>query len=70
MKALGADFGWREVLDKNRITSVLIPPDAALANVLKEAPGWKVTYDDGVAILFARVAPLPASVSTWNDSRP
>ena len=70
LKALGADFGWREVLDKNQINSVLIPPDTPLANVLKETSDWKVAYDDGVAILFTRVAPLPASVSTWNDSRP
>jgi len=69
LKALGADFGWREVLDKNRITSVLIPPDTPLANVLKETPDWKVAYDDGVAILFARATPLPVAASTSNDSR-
>jgi len=54
LKALGADFGWREVLDQNRITSVLIPPDTPLANVLKETSDWKVAYDDGVAIVFLR----------------
>jgi len=54
LKALGADLGWREVLDKNQITSVLIPPDVPLANVLKESSDWKVVYDDGVAILFLR----------------
>jgi len=54
LKALGADLGWREVLDKNQITSVLIPPDAPLANVLKEASDWKVVYDDGVAIFFVK----------------
>ena len=57
LKALGADLGWREVLDKNQITSVLIPPDAPLANVLKERSDWKVAYDDGVAILFVRENP-------------
>jgi hypothetical protein len=67
LKVLGADFGWREVLDKHRITSVLIPPDAPLANVLKETPDWKVAYDDGVAILFARATPLLVPASTAND---
>ncbi len=61
LKALGADLGWREVLDKNGVTSVLIPPDVPLANVLKETSDWKVAYDDGVAILFARVIPPPTS---------
>jgi len=55
LKVLGADLGWREVLDKNGVTSVLIPPDAPLANVLKETSDWKVAYDDGVTILFVRV---------------
>ena len=69
LKALGADLGWREVLDKNRITSVLIPPATPLANVLKETSDWKVAYDDGVAILFARVIPQPASAPAPNASR-
>ena len=60
LKALGADLGWREVLDKNQITSVLIPPDAPLANVLKETSDWKLAYDDGVAIVFVRANSLPA----------
>ena len=60
LKALGADLGWREVLDKNQITWVLIPPDVPLANVLKENSNWKVTYDDGVAILFMRTNSLTA----------
>jgi hypothetical protein len=69
MKALRADLGWREVLDKNMITSVLIPPDAPLANVLKENSDWKVAYDDGVAIFFARVITPPASAPARSASR-
>jgi len=68
LKALGADLGWREVLDKNQITSVLIPPNVPLANVLKETSDWKVAYDDGVAIIFART-PLPASALARNTPR-
>jgi len=63
LKALGADLGWREVLDKNQVTWVLIPPDAPLANVLKETADWKVVYDDGVAIVFTRAKPLSARAS-------
>ena len=69
LKALGADLGWREVLDKNGVTSVLIPPDAPLANVLKETSDWRVAYDDGVAILFTQVTRFPASTPAPGASR-
>ncbi len=51
--------GWQEVLDKNRVNWVLIPPEWALANALKELPQWRAIYDDHRAILFARVQPVP-----------
>jgi len=69
LKALGADLGWREVLDKNGVTSVLIPPDTPLANVLKETSDWKVAYDDGVAILFTQVYRSPDSTPAPGASR-
>ncbi len=47
--------GWQEVLDKNKVNWVLVPPDWTLANALKELPQWRVLYDDHHAILFARV---------------
>jgi len=62
LKALEADLGWRDVLDKNGVTAVLVPPDAPLANVLKESSDWKVVYDDGVAILFSRPMPLQTRI--------
>jgi len=69
LKALGANLGWREVLDKNELTSVLVPPDAPLANVLKENSDWSVAYDDGVAILFTRPTPLRGtSPAVRNDN--
>jgi hypothetical protein len=57
--AKGIQPGWQELLDKNKVNWVLIPPDWALANALKELPQWRVIYDDHQAILFARVVPLP-----------
>lgn len=51
--------GWQEVLDKNKVNWVLVPPDWTLANALKELPQWRVLYDDHHAILFGRVSPLP-----------
>jgi len=51
--------GWQEVLDKQKVNWVLIPPEWTLSNALKELPQWRVLYDDHRAILFARVKPLP-----------
>ena len=50
--------GWQEVLDKQKVNWVLIPPEWTLANALKELPQWRVLYDDHRAILFARVSPI------------
>ncbi|HKC70249.1 MAG TPA: hypothetical protein VKB60_01440, partial [Terriglobales bacterium] len=50
--------GWQEVLDKNSVNWVLVPPDWTLANALKEMPQWRVLYDDHHAILFARLPPI------------
>jgi hypothetical protein len=59
LKVKRIEPGWQEVLEKQRVNWVLIPPDWALANALKELPQWRVIYDDHRAILFARVVPLP-----------
>ena len=50
--------GWQNVLDNQKVNWVLVPPDWALANALKELPQWRVLYDDHRAILFARVSPI------------
>jgi hypothetical protein len=49
--------GWQEVLEKQRVNWVLVPPDWPLANALKELPQWRVLFDDHRAILFARAGP-------------
>lgn len=51
--------GWQEVLEKNKVNWVLVPPDWTLANGLKELPQWRVLYDDHHAILFGRISPVP-----------
>ncbi|HEV2118235.1 MAG TPA: hypothetical protein VGR48_19510 [Terriglobales bacterium] len=59
IKVKGIQPGWQEVLEKQRVNWVLVPPDWTLANALKELPQWRVLYDDHHAILFARTPPLP-----------
>ncbi|MBI1747450.1 MAG: hypothetical protein HYR55_12785 [Acidobacteria bacterium] len=56
IKAASVAFGWKTVLIRHQVAWVLASPDSALSNALKEMTDWKVTYDDGVAIVFKRVA--------------
>jgi hypothetical protein len=59
LKVKRIEPGWQEVLEKQRVNWVLVPPDWTLANALKELPQWRVVYDDHRAILFARSPPIP-----------
>ena len=45
---------WREPLDRYQVQWVLMPPNSALSSLLREEQGWRVAYDDGLAIIFAR----------------
>ena len=58
IKAKDIQPGWQDVLRKQKVNWVLIPPDWALSNALKELPQWRVLYDDHHAILFARISPI------------
>ncbi len=40
---------WREVLDRYRFDTVLVPPAVPLASLLKMDAGWQVADDDGQA---------------------
>lgn len=53
-KAYQGTQQWREPLDRYQVQWVLMPPDSALSSLLRDEQGWRVEYDDGVAILFAR----------------
>jgi len=45
---------WRELLEKYRFDTVLLPPGVPLASLLKISPEWTVVDDDGAAVLFRR----------------
>jgi hypothetical protein len=55
LKAKNATWQWQEPLKKYQIQWVLIDTDSPLASVLKESRGWRAEYDDGTAIVFARI---------------
>ena len=46
--------GWREVLDAQGISWVVIEAQSSLASVLRDEPGWHVAYEDEQAVLFER----------------
>ena len=58
LKMMHVEQGWKEFLDAHDAACVLLPRDAALANILAETQGWKSIYADDVAIVFVRVNPL------------
>ncbi len=62
--------GWQAILDGWNVETVLIPPDAALAQALLLDQRWSTPYRDSQAIVFVRNHPnqqtlLPALSSKW-----
>jgi len=62
--------GWRETLARHRVDTVLLPVDAPLTGALKESAAWRVTYDDGLAIVFRQTGLPPEAqlAGTGTDS--
>ena len=54
-KLLGAEQGWRELLDRYGFELALLPHDWPLSTMLDREPGWRRVYGDGVAVLRMRV---------------
>lgn len=45
---------WQASLEKWRIHSVLLPPDAPLVTALQDLPGWKNTYRDSQGVILTK----------------
>jgi hypothetical protein len=54
LRAVQVESGWEQVLDEQRVKMVLLPPESALANVLRESPQWRIIDEDKVGALFQR----------------
>jgi hypothetical protein len=54
LKMVRVERGWDEFLRTHATSCVLLPRDAALANILIATKGWKQIYADDVAIAFVR----------------
>jgi hypothetical protein len=55
LRAWDADSDWSRVSDRYKVNAALLPVDSALASVMRERDDWKPVYEDGVAVLFAKV---------------
>ena len=54
LKVMQVQPDWEKFLNERRVQWVLAPAQGSLANILKETPDWKVTYEDNTAVLFQR----------------
>ena len=50
------EYTWKSVLDKYKVSWILLPVDFGLATALKERADWKVIYDDRRAIIFRKLS--------------
>jgi hypothetical protein len=64
LDVMNVKYTWQKTLDRYGVDTILLPPDAPLAGALKESPRWRVTYDDGIAIVFR---PAEEAASRWEQ---
>ena len=49
--------GWRDVLDRWKVETVLVPPSCALAQALLLDPNWHAAFIDSKAVILLRAHP-------------
>jgi hypothetical protein len=54
LKMVRVEPGWQDFLQQHAARCVLVRKDSALANILTETGGWKMSYSDDVAVVFVR----------------
>ena len=57
---------WRQILERWRIQTVLVPSNSAIATGLRAAPGWTVAYQDSQAIILHAI-PRDAGFLSGHD---
>ena len=55
--------GWRDVLSRWQVETVLVPPSCALAQALLLDPNWHVAFSDSKAIILLRTPPAAATAA-------
>jgi hypothetical protein len=54
LKVMHVQPDWEKFLNERQVHWVLAPAGSSLANILKENPSWKMTYEDNTAVLFQK----------------
>jgi hypothetical protein len=54
LKVMHVQPDWENFLNERQVQWILAPAESSLANILKETPAWKMTYEDGTAVLFQK----------------
>jgi hypothetical protein len=54
LNVMNVRYDWEQELAKYRVDAILLRVEAPLAGALKQSAHWKVTYDDGIALIFLR----------------
>jgi hypothetical protein len=52
LRMTGGQWDWDQIMKKNGFTSVLLPSELPICQLLKLDPGWKVAEDSGKTILL------------------
>jgi hypothetical protein len=54
LKPATGDPSWREVFQRYGVNLVVVEKDSGLARALRNEPGWKLDYEDKMAVIFTR----------------
>jgi len=54
LQLAGGQSNWKQIMKKNGFTSVLLPDQQPICQLLKQDPEWKVEEDSGKTILLVR----------------
>jgi len=66
---MGVKPGWEKTLDRYAIDTVVLSPKLALTSTLKISRDWRVTYDDGVSVVFRRAAGATSSLVSSDEGK-
>lgn len=55
LKIIRAEPGAQELLDDWHARWTLVPAGSRLALLLRDSPGWRLRYEDGIAVAFQRI---------------
>ena len=69
LDVMNVKYDWEQDLSRYGVDTILLPVDASLAGALKQSRGWRVVYDDGVAIVFRSLVPRQLRVASGAASR-